>query len=169
MKRRLFQTILALAMTLGMIGTNVFASTLAETADTSADGVIVNETIEYLPDGSSIVITVIDETSIMPLATTFTKTGSKVYSARNPDGVIMWQFTVHGTFSVNSGVSATCTAASHSINIVEDAWQNQSASTSRSGNKAIGNATFIKKLLFITVDTKDIQVTLTCDSNGNLS
>ena len=114
MKRRLFQTILALAMTLGMIGTNVCASTLAETADTSADGVIVNETIEYLPDGSSIVITVIDETSIMPLATTFTKTGSKVYSARNPDGVIMWQFTVHGTFSVNSGVSATCTAASHS-------------------------------------------------------
>ena len=86
MKRRLFQTILALAMTLGMIGTNVCASTLAETADTSADGVIVNETIEYLPDGSSIVITVIDETSIMPLATTFTKTGSKVYSARNPDG-----------------------------------------------------------------------------------
>lgn len=169
MKRRLFQAILALAMTLGIISTNVCASTLAKTTVASTNGVVVNETIEYLPDGSSVVITVIDETSIMPLATTFTKTGSKVYSARNPDGVIMWQFTVHGTFSVNSGVSATCTAASHSINIVEDAWQNQSASTSRSGNKAIGNATFIKKLLFITVDTKDIQVTLTCDSNGNLS
>ena len=169
MKRSLFQTIFAIALTFCLFGTSVMAAAPKSTVVNSNDGIIVSETVEYLPDGSSYVTTVIDETPITPYATTFTKTGSKVYSARNSDGVIMWQFTVKGTFSVNSGVSATCTASSHSINIVEDAWQNKSASTSRSGNKAIGKATFIKKLLFVTVDTKDIQVTLTCDSNGNLS
>ena len=102
-------------------------------------------------------------------ATTYTKTGSKYYILRNKNGAELWRFTVHGTFSVNSGVSSTCTGVSHSISITEDAWQNESASTSRSGNQAIGDATFIKKLLFITVETKGCHVVLTCDSNGNLS
>ncbi len=169
MKRHLFQTIFAIALTFCVFGTSTMAATPNTTTVKSGDGIIVSETVEYFSDGSSCVTTVIDETPITPYATTFSKTGSKVYTLRNKDGDILWQFTVHGTFSVNSGVSATCTAASYSINIVDTAWENDSASASRSSNKAIGNATFVRKVLFVTIETKSCTVTLTCDSNGNLS
>lgn len=156
-------TIIAITMT-----TSLF-TVQADESDGQVQGTIVSETIEYLPDGSSVLITVIDETPIVPYASTFTKSGSKVYSGLNSDGVVMWQFTVNGTFTVNSGINAVCTAASHTVNILENAWQNKSASSYRSENKAIGDATFIKKILFITVETKSCHVVLTCDSNGNLS
>lgn len=130
---------------------------------------IISETTEYLQDGTSVTIIVVDHSIPQTRGTTFTKTGSKYYIARNKNGVELWRFTVHGTFSVNSGVSATCTANSYSIKITEDAWQNESASTKRSGNQAIGDATFIKKLLFITTERKSCHVVLSCDKNGNLS
>ncbi|GEM_PF-479507 len=169
MKRRLFQTILSFTLIFCVVGANVSAATLAENTNASQNGTVIKETIEYLSNGDYIVTTIVDETPITPYATTFTKTGSKTHTRRNADGDILFQFTIHGTFSVNSGVSATCTAASYSINIVEDAWQNETASASRSANKAIGDAKFIRKLLFVTVDSATIQVILTCDSNGNLS
>lgn len=168
MKRSLFQTIFAIALTFCLFGTSVMAATPNTTVQ-SENGTVVSETVEYFSDGSSCVTTVIDETPITPYATTFTKTGSKVYTLRNKNGDILWKFTVKGTFSVNSGVSATCTASSYSINIVDTAWENESASASRSGNKAIGKATFVRKVLFVTIESKSCTVTLTCDSNGNLS
>ena len=48
-------------------------------------------------------------------------------------------------------------------------WSLKSGAASKSGNKAIGKGTFVKKTLGITVDTRDITCTLTCDVNGNLS
>ncbi len=81
----------------------------------------------------------------------------------------LFSFTVHGTFSVNSGVSASCTKSSYSYSITNKAWELKSASATRSGNKAIANAEFIKKLVFVTVDTFDANIVLACDSNGNLS
>ena len=162
MKR--FSIILLTAMmVIGIIPKSVNAATIETPV-----GTVVSETVEYLPDGSSIITTVIDET-VPTRAATYTKTGSKVQSQVNSSGDIMWQFTVRGTFSVNPGVSATCTAVSHSVNIVNDAWENESASSWRSSNKACGTATCVRKVLFITVETREANVTLTCDSNGNLS
>ena len=167
MKKRFLQIFLAATMAFSLFSATAGAATPAETTETPVNGVVVSETVEYLPDGNSVVITVVDETPVTPYGTVFTKTGSKYYNLRNKDGKILWTFTVKGTFSV--GVSATCTATSHSINIVDTAWQNESASTSRSGNKAKGYAKFIRKVLFVTVETREANVTLTCDNNGNLS
>ena len=144
-------------------------SAYAESNNDIIQGRIVSEATEYFEDGSSATIIVTEESTPLTRASVFTKTGSKYYIARNKNGVEMWRFTVHGTFSVNSGVSATCTKTSHTIKISEDVWQNQSATTKKSANQAIGDATFIKKLLFITTETKSCHVVLTCDSNGNLS
>ena len=130
---------------------------------------IVRQTIEYFEDGSYITIIVTENISNITRATAYTKTGSKHYVMQNKDGDELWRFTVNGTFSVNSGVSATCTKSTYSIKITEDAWQNDSASASKSGNQATGTATFIKKLLFITTDTRECSVVLSCDKNGNLS
>lgn len=129
---------------------------------------IISETIQYFEDGSSMTITVIEESPIMR-GTIYSKSGSKKCVMTNKSGSEICSFTVHGTFSVNPGVSSSCTAASYSISITESAWENDSASAYCSGNQAIGDATFIKKLLSITIDSESCHVVLTCDSEGNLS
>lgn len=145
------------------------ASAYSEEPENSIPEIIVSKDTEYLSNGYSI-ITIITEKAIpQSRATTFTKSASKYYVLLNEDLEELWRFTVHGTFSVNSGVSSSCTAVSYSYSISEDVWENESASCYRSGNQAIGDATFIKKLLLITVERKSCHVVLTCDKNGNLS
>ena len=131
---------------------------------------IISETVEYYPDGSSAVITVAERIyEIGERATSYTKTGSKTYTARNSSGDVLWKFTVHGTFSVNSGVSATCTSTSYSTSNIASGWSLKSGSSYASSNKAIGDGTFEHKVLFIVTETKSCHVVLTCDANGNLS
>ncbi len=129
---------------------------------------VVSEKIEWLDDGSCFVITVTQTASPAVKGGTYTKSGSKTYTYKE-DGNVKWKFTVHGTFSVNSGVSATCTAASYSVSDLASGWSLKTASTSRSGNTAVGDATFQYKVLLIVTKTKSCHVVLTCDSNGNLS
>ncbi len=131
---------------------------------------IVSENTEYFSDGTSVTITVSQlKNSTATRGTTYTKSGTKSYTLRNESGAILWVFTLKGTFKVNSGVSATCTSTSYSTSNLASGWELDSASTYASGNKAIGDATFKHKTLFITTDTKSCHVVLTCDANGNLS
>lgn len=97
------------------------------------------------------------------------KTGTKTVFGRKNDGTVLWSFTVSGTFAVNQGVSAVCTSAVSSYEIYDSNWHINGATCRTSGNQAIGDAEFIKKLLGIKVETETCHVVLTCDSNGNLS
>ncbi len=164
--KKLFTLFMTAVMLAAVFAFSVCADT---NADEAFEGKIVSETTEYFADGSSATVIVTDESGLLTRASSYTKTGSKYYVLRNKDGDELWRFTVRGTFSVNSGKSSTCTAASYNISITDDAWENESASTRRSGNQAVGDATFIKKLLFITTETKSCHVVLTCDTNGKLS
>lgn len=145
----------------------LFSSTVSA-ADAIPYDNIITETIEYYDDGSYITVTIFDETAIVTQSSTYIKQGSKTQILHNADGEEAWSFTVHGTFSVDPGVSAVCVEASHSISISDDAWKNESASSYCSGNQAIGDASFVKKILFFTADVKECHVVLTCDENGNL-
>lgn len=129
---------------------------------------VVSETTEYFDNGNYMTIVVAEEPQMMR-GTVKETTGLKSVVLHDKSGNELWRFTVHGTFTVNSGVSAICTAASYSISITESAWQNESASADSSGDQAIGDATFIRKLLGITVESRSCHVVLTCDSNGNLT
>ena len=129
---------------------------------------IINEEIEYYPDGSYTVITLTEDEGITSRGTVYSKSGSKKFSHYDSNK-LAWEFTVNGTFTVTTGVNAMCTASSYSVNIFNDAWSNKSASTYEYSNQAIGNATFTKKVLFVTTDTQDCQVILSCDANGQLS
>lgn len=162
--KRLFVALLIVGMVLGMIPVGVSAD------NGLLEGNIVSQSMEMLTDGNYAEIIVTDNSpAITTHATTTTKTGSKAYVLRNKDGKELWRFTVHGTFSVTSGVKATCTNVTYSIKITDTAWEKESASVSKSGSQALGDATFIRKLLFITVETKSCHVVLNCDKNGNLS
>ena len=129
---------------------------------------IVSQTVEYFEDGSYATVTVTEEV-INTRSSTFTKTGQKSYTFKNGNGQELWKFTVKGTFSVEQGISATCTSSKYAYSITDDVWELETASATRSSNKALGSATFVKKVLFITADTRACSVTLTCDKNGNLS
>ncbi len=105
----------------------------------------------------------------MPFSNTYEKSGWKTYTATNADHETLFTFTVHGTFSINPGVATTCTKSSYSYTIVNSHWELEKASSFCSGNQAIADADFIKKILSITVETYNAHVVLTCDANGNFS
>ena len=129
---------------------------------------VISETVEYFEDGSSIITTVYENVSPKARANK-TVSGSKSRTAKNSSGEILWKFTVNGTFSVNSGVSATCTSSSYSAGNFSGGWELKTATASRSGNKAIAEGTLQQKILFVVTDTAQCRITLQCDANGTLS
>lgn len=132
--------------------------------------IIVNETTEYFEDGSSITTTISKQISnVIPLASSYNLTGSKTKTVKNADGDVLFKFKLTATFSVNEGVSATCTAVSCSASDLASGWSLDSYTTSKSGNKATATGHFVHKVLFITNVTQDVVNTLSCDANGNLS
>lgn len=132
-------------------------------------GHIISENTEYFPDGSYATIVITEDSPNLTKASVYTKKGTKYFTLHNSNGDELWRFTVNGTFTVNPGMSSTCTSSTYNIGITENAWQNKSAYAYRSKNQAVGDATFIKKLLLVTVETKSCHVVLTCDENGKLS
>lgn len=155
---------------------SISISTHAEASENATE-MIIQKTIEYFEDGSSLTIIVTETPSAMATgdspalaqASSYSKSGSKYYIFSDRNHTELWRFTVHGTFTVNPGVSAACTGDSCSFSISDDSWQNESSSSYHSGNQATGDAIFIKKVSFLTVDAQTCHVTLTCDSNGNLT
>ena len=165
--KRIFSIVLAIVVLSSLCSISITAAT--PSIDKSNER-IISETVEYYADGSSAVITIAEETTeIGDRATAYTKSGSKTYTMRNSSGDVLWKFTVHGTFSVNVGVSATCTNTSYSTSNIASGWSLKSGSSYASSNKAIGDGTFEHKVLFIVTETKSCHVVLTCDVNGNLS
>lgn len=163
--------LLTLLMTTAMLAAGLSGASLSAYAeeDNTAREKIISETTEYFEDGSSVTIIVSEESTALTRTSAYSKSGSKHFVYTDKDNNELWRFTVHGTFTVNPGISATCTEDSYSIDISDKAWHNESASTYHSGNQAIGDAVFIEKILFITTYTKCCNVILSCDSNGNLS
>ena len=172
--KKMFKKILALSLITIVFVSGFCINSQAETIDNSIEEfVVVKENIELLDNGITITTTITERvlktTDRNPSkAATYTKTGKATQTAKN-GSTTLFSFTVHGTFTVNPGISATCTSSSYSHSITESAWSLDSASASKSGNKASASGTFKKKLLFITVDTMTLNLTLTCNANGVLS
>lgn len=131
---------------------------------------VVSEVVEYSDDGSYIVTTVCEEISSNGIARAgYNKTGSKTVTGYTADNSVAWTFTVTGTFVVNEGVVSACTTARYSYTTPISAWSLKSGNAAKTGNQAIGSATFVKKVLGITVNTEEVTCTLTCNKYGVLS
>ncbi len=162
--KRVFIALCSVILALSMLTVPAFAQ-----CEVTSDEIIISRSVEYLEDGSYIEIVVAEEVSDAATYATTTKSGSKTYTGRDSDGSVQWKFTLKGTFSVNTGVSATCTSVSYSTSDIASGWSLDSASTSKSGAKAMADFVFKKKVLFVTTKTIEGSLTLTCDKNGNLS
>lgn len=131
--------------------------------------IVISETTEYLEDGSSITTTITQYLNQNQTRTTRTVSGSKTVTAKNSDGDVLYKFKINGTFNVNEGVSATCTAVSCGATNLASGWSLDSSSTSKSGNTARATGVFKYKVLFVTTITQETNVSLSCDKNGVLS
>ena len=131
--------------------------------------IVVSETTEYFEDGSSITTTITQFINQTSARATKTVSGSKTKTAKNSSGSVLYKFKVTGTFLVNEGVSATCTAVSCSASDLASGWSLDSSSTSKSGNTASATGIFKYKVLGITTKTQETNVELACDAHGTLS
>ena len=147
----------------------ILVPTVSVTTHAQSSEIVISETTEYFEDGSSVTTTITQiETNYLTRATK-TITGSKTKTVKNGDGDVLYKFKVTGTFTVNEGVSATCTAVSCSASNLASGWSLDSSTKSKSGNKATATGVFKYTVLFITTTTQETTATLTCDKNGNLS
>ena len=120
--------------------------------------------IIYLDNGCYITI----ETTEFTERASTTKRGNRAYIYRDNSGSELWRATLYGTWTY-TGTSATCTAVSCSTSITDTDWYEVSKTTSKSGATAYGTVTMGKKFLGITTNKETLNMSLTCDANGNLS
>ena len=96
------------------------------------------------------------------------KSGSKPYTYYDSDGKTLWKATLTGSFTYN-GSTATCTSSRVDVTIYDSTWHTASKSSNKSGNTASASVTMEKRQLGITVTSKSVSMSLSCDKNGNLS
>ena len=149
-------------------------STLPVFAEETSPSVISTDdgyTITYFADGSSITVSPVRDSTEAnhARATTQTINKSKDVTCKDSDGNIEWKYTLSATFTYEYGVSATCTKASYTKTINNSGWSFSDGSATKSGNVATGKGTFKFKVLFITTQTRNVNITLTCDKYGNVT
>ena len=147
-----FFTIIALLVAL--LPMNAFAS---EKTDHAVD-------IIYLADGSYITI----QTELLPTRAAQTVTGNKTYTYTSNSGEEHWRAVFSGTFTY-TGTTSTCTASSCTVTITNTNWYEVSKTAGKSGNTATADLVMGRKFWGITVQKETLNMTLTCDANGNLS
>lgn len=171
MKRILTTLVLAITMicvaTLPALATEPELLPTPTSVTEASDGT----TTVFYDDGSTLTISPVYVTSEQSLARAAAKTvsGGKDATYKDSDGNLEWKYTLSGTFSYVPGVSSTCTSATYKNNIYDDSWSFSDGSATKSGNKAIGKGTYVKKFLFITTKTCNVDISITCDTYGNLS
>lgn len=122
--------------------------------------------IIYLEDGSYIVIT----TGTYSVArSSNTIGGYRKFEHFDANDKLHWTYTLNAQFRYTPGVEAVCTSATCSVEISASGWSCSEKSATSSGAVAIGEATMIKKVFFITTNTVPVHITITCDTYGNLT
>lgn len=149
MRSRIFSLMLVVALFIGMCPTHGFA--------TESDTI-------FFDDGSYIVVRVEDVSA----RATNVRSGNKYLTYYDGSDNVEWEAKLTGSFTYN-GTSATCTSASCTVTIYENAWYEISNTTTRSGNTATTQLTMGEKFLGITISKPQYTITLTCDKDGNLS
>lgn len=163
MIKRVFSLILAL------FWLSVFAFPAFAT-NTPQDVLTENGSVTYFSDGSSLTVSpavLVAEQTLSRSAQT--QTYSKTVTYKDSDGNVDWEYKLTATFSYEYGVSSTCTKVSYTKTINDSGWSFSDGSATKSGNVATGKGTFKYKVLFITTQTRNVNITLTCDKYGNVT
>ena len=102
-------------------------------------------------------------------ATQKTISGSRDAYFTDGNGDFEWKYTLSASFSYVPGVSSSCTSASYSNSTYDSSWSFSDGSATKSGSSAYGKGKYVKQILFVTVNTYNIDLSISCDVKGNLS
>lgn len=151
MRKQIISLLLAFLLVFSSIPINV---TAAQTNSNRID----------FEDGCYVIVTIED----ISTRATNTRSGNKYLTYYDGSDNVEWEAKLSASFTYD-GTSSTCTSASCTVTIYENAWYEYSKSTSRSGNTATTQLTMGQKFLGITIAKREYTITLTCDKDGNLS
>ena len=134
----------------------------------------LNDEVIYFDDGSYIVYSIKEFNSYAPrsneiIKDSYTKTSQKRVTKYGSDGSELWVYVLNATFFIETGISSECLSSSYSTTINDSSWKFSDGNSSFENNVAYGKGVFKNKVLFITTQTVNIDIALTCDVNGNLS
>ena len=101
--------------------------------------------------------------------TLHTKTVQIDASFTDSNGEYEWLYTLTCVFSYEYGVSSTCSIASYSQAIYKGNWTFSNGAASASGNRGTGTGLYERKVLFITVQSINVLLTMACDIYGNVT
>lgn len=96
------------------------------------------------------------------------KSASKTYHYHNIWGTEEWYATLTGTFTYD-GTTSRCTLSGVIIGITDTSWYIISRDNNEQGDTAYGTIVMGYKLFGITTDKKTVNMSITCDKNGNIS
>ena len=95
---------------------------------------------------------------------------AELFSAHyDSDNNLEWKYTLYATFEYEYGVSSVCTNAYYVQNIYKGNWTFSNGAAYTSANSATGTGRYVEKYLFITVNTIEVSLTMTCDVFGNVT
>ncbi len=120
--------------------------------------------VVYYEDGSYSVVSLEVLNAAFAGRSANTRVATKTDRYYNSDNELLWDFTLHGTFTYD-GTTATAISASYSYNIYDSAWTLKSADAYCSGNQAIAEGKFNGGFLL----NRSTSITLTCSPTGTLS
>lgn len=147
------------------------AVSAAQLSDVSTVGNIISQETTETEDGGRVVITVKDTTKISnssasTMATTHTKSASKVFSYYNANNVLCWTFTLNATFKYDKTALVVCTDVSSSAAIYKANWSLVSKTHSKKANQATGKGVF-------NLSPSNVHyngpLTITCNILGDIS
>lgn len=148
----------------------LFSGVFTLSAQESVNTENTNKEIIYYEDGSYIIISIFEEETLpLQARTPSTKTATKHVIKYDKDDVTLWEYILEGTFSIEIGRSAVCTNASYTVDIYKDSWKFSDGDAYTLNNIGYGVGTFKKKLLGVTIQTVEIDLSISSDIYGNIS
>lgn len=172
MKKVLMSILLAITMMFAMV-----LPTFAVEPEIVPQPISIQEsddgtTTVYYEDGSILTISPVynvTKNESISRATSETTSGNRDAYVQDANGKIEWKYTLSASFSYVPGVSSSCTSASYSNSTYDSSWSFSDGSATKSGSTAYGKGKYVKYILFVAVSTYDIDLSISCDVNGNLS
>ena len=131
----------------------------------NTDTMILHRSVVFHEDGSR------DETVTILRVTESERSScvgdkeKKHYSSTNE---LVWRVRLVGTFSYN-GTTSSCTEAHTEIYFYKSGWSVVSENTTHSGNTASTSVILGKNVLGVTMPGAYVNLSLSCDKDGNLS
>ena len=128
-------------------------------------GAVISVSTFFYEDGSRDVIMIIRSD---PGRTVHTLTGYVIQNHYSSENELVWRVKLTGTFTYD-GTTSSCTDAYTTITFYKSGWSVLAENTGHTGCTASTCVMLGKNVLGVVLHAATVNLTLTCDKDGNLS